>query len=201
MKKKMFIAMVVLGTIGGSIQSFAQETMEVAKTRTKSNQTNEKTMEQSSSVCTGKVRCADGSCVISFDQEIVSPRDAASGLPTGKRMHKPFVITKELDKSSPVLAKGTSGGMGAGKASFSDLSITINVAGRSQKIAVVNNQFTLPTDGKDNDCDLVVSWSWGESNAGTTSTSRYEATFNLAVENGEYMVSKHKKTGHVSLLK
>ncbi|MEO7048310.1 MAG: hypothetical protein ABI091_23625, partial [Ferruginibacter sp.] len=27
---------------------------------------------------------------------IVSPRDAASGLPTGKRMHKPFVITKEL---------------------------------------------------------------------------------------------------------
>ncbi len=35
------------------------------------------------------------------DHEIVSPRDAASGLPTGKRMHKPFVITKELDKSSP----------------------------------------------------------------------------------------------------
>jgi hypothetical protein len=25
--------------------------------------------------------------------EIVSPRDAASGLPTGKRQHKPFVIT------------------------------------------------------------------------------------------------------------
>lgn len=23
---------------------------------------------------------------------IVSPRDAASGLPTGKRMHKPFVV-------------------------------------------------------------------------------------------------------------
>ncbi|HJT17187.1 MAG TPA: type VI secretion system tube protein Hcp [Thermoanaerobaculia bacterium] len=30
-------------------------------------------------------------------------RDPASGLPTGKRMHKPFVITKELDKSSPLL--------------------------------------------------------------------------------------------------
>jgi hypothetical protein len=26
---------------------------------------------------------------------VVSPRDAASGLPTGKRMHKPFVITKD----------------------------------------------------------------------------------------------------------
>ncbi len=36
--------------------------------------------------------------------EIVSPRDPASGLPTGKRMHKPFVITKELDKMSPSIS-------------------------------------------------------------------------------------------------
>jgi type VI secretion system secreted protein Hcp len=41
--------------------------------------------------------------VIAVSHEIVSPRDAASGLPTGKRMHKPMVITKELDKSSPLL--------------------------------------------------------------------------------------------------
>lgn len=41
--------------------------------------------------------------VIAFNHEIISPRDAASGLPTGKRMHKPFVITKETDKSSPLL--------------------------------------------------------------------------------------------------
>jgi hypothetical protein len=37
---------------------------------------------------------------------IVSPRDSASGLPTGKRQHKPIVITKELDKSSPLLFQG-----------------------------------------------------------------------------------------------
>jgi type VI secretion system secreted protein Hcp len=41
--------------------------------------------------------------VIAVSHEIISPRDAASGLPTGKRMHKPFSITKELDKSSPLL--------------------------------------------------------------------------------------------------
>ena len=41
--------------------------------------------------------------VIAVSHEIISPRDPASGLPTGKRMHKPFVITKELDKSSPIL--------------------------------------------------------------------------------------------------
>src|SRR4051812_9196262 len=41
--------------------------------------------------------------VIAVSHEIVSPRDVASGQATGKRMHKPFVITKEVDKSSPLL--------------------------------------------------------------------------------------------------
>jgi type VI secretion system secreted protein Hcp len=41
--------------------------------------------------------------VIAVSHEVISPRDPASGLPTGKRMHKPFVITKELDKSTPLL--------------------------------------------------------------------------------------------------
>jgi type VI secretion system secreted protein Hcp len=41
--------------------------------------------------------------VVAISHEIVSPRDHASGLPTGKRQHKPFVITKELDKSTPLL--------------------------------------------------------------------------------------------------
>ena len=41
--------------------------------------------------------------ILAVSHEIISPRDPASGLPTGKRMHKPLVITKELDKSSPLL--------------------------------------------------------------------------------------------------
>lgn len=41
--------------------------------------------------------------VIGFNHEIVSPRDAASGLPTGKKQHGPLTITKEVDKSSPRL--------------------------------------------------------------------------------------------------
>ena len=40
---------------------------------------------------------------IAVSHSIVSPRDPQSGLPTGQRMHKPFVFTKELDKSTPVL--------------------------------------------------------------------------------------------------
>ena len=34
---------------------------------------------------------------------IVSPRDPASGLPTGKRQHNDIVITKPIDKASPQL--------------------------------------------------------------------------------------------------
>jgi type VI secretion system secreted protein Hcp len=43
--------------------------------------------------------------VVAVQHEITSPRDAQSGLPTGKRQHKPFVVTKELDKSTPILYK------------------------------------------------------------------------------------------------
>ena len=198
MKTQIFIALAVLVSVGFAGQLSAQEaTVNISRSNIKNN----KASMDSPAVCVGKIRCADGSCVISFDQEIVSPRDAASGLPTGKRMHKPFVITKELDKSSPPMVRESPTKMSAGKASFSDLSVMITADGRSTKLPVVNDQFTLTSDGKDNDCDLVVSWSWGESNSGASATSRYEATFNLAVENGEYMASKHNKTGHVTLMK
>jgi type VI secretion system secreted protein Hcp len=38
-----------------------------------------------------------------LEHEISSPRDPASGLPTGKRQHKPITITKELDRTTPLL--------------------------------------------------------------------------------------------------
>jgi type VI secretion system secreted protein Hcp len=39
--------------------------------------------------------------VTAMSHSIVSPRDPQSGLPTGQRMHKPFVFTKEIDRTSP----------------------------------------------------------------------------------------------------
>ena len=38
-----------------------------------------------------------------FTEGVVLERDAASGLPTGKRQHKPITITKEIDAASPLL--------------------------------------------------------------------------------------------------
>jgi type VI secretion system secreted protein Hcp len=41
--------------------------------------------------------------IIAVNHEVLSPRDPASGLPTGKRMHKPLTVTMELDQSTPIL--------------------------------------------------------------------------------------------------
>lgn len=41
--------------------------------------------------------------IISFLHEIVAPRDPVTGRPKGKRMHKRFRVTKQVDRSSPLL--------------------------------------------------------------------------------------------------
>jgi type VI secretion system secreted protein Hcp len=45
---------------------------------------------------------ADGLAIIAVSHEIVSPRDAASGLPTGRRVHKPITIRMAWGSSSPL---------------------------------------------------------------------------------------------------
>jgi type VI secretion system secreted protein Hcp len=46
----------------------------------------------------------EGSILVhAFENEILSPRDPASGLPTGKRTHEPVSIVKEVDRSTPQL--------------------------------------------------------------------------------------------------
>jgi type VI secretion system secreted protein Hcp len=49
----------------------------------------------------GKV--ADAVAIATVSHEIVSPRDAGSGLATGRRQHKPFHITMEWGASTPRL--------------------------------------------------------------------------------------------------
>ena len=40
-----------------------------------------------------------------FEHEVIIPRDVASGLPTGKRQHRPVSVNKPVDKTSPLLMK------------------------------------------------------------------------------------------------
>jgi hypothetical protein len=123
--------------------------------------------------------------------EVVSPRDAASGLPTGKRQHKPMTITKELDKSTPKLAESVSGsGGGSGKVSMQDMSFSkVNVqdisftkrcAGKSSKLAVVDGECVISTaDCPNGSCSVMASWSWG-----ATNSSRCSVDFLLEIEDG-----------------
>jgi len=42
--------------------------------------------------------------------KVAAPRDIATGQASGKRMHKPFTITKEIDRASPLLAQACASG-------------------------------------------------------------------------------------------
>jgi len=62
----------------------------------------------------------EGSCDISgregtilvyaLDHKVEIPRDTHTGLPTGKRIHMPLAVTKEVDKSSPMLFQALTSG-------------------------------------------------------------------------------------------
>lgn len=41
--------------------------------------------------------------VLATTHSVVSPRDMATGLSTGKRQHKPITLTVEIDKATPLL--------------------------------------------------------------------------------------------------
>lgn len=58
-----------------------------------------------------------------WSHEIISPRDAASGLPTGKRQHKPLSIIKPIDPASPLLME-----LACSSSVIQHMTMTIDVA-------------------------------------------------------------------------
>jgi len=49
----------------------------------------------------------DGTFTVAGNRlQIASPRDLQSGMATGKRMHKPYVITASVDSSTPIILSG-----------------------------------------------------------------------------------------------
>jgi Type VI secretion system effector, Hcp len=62
--------------------------------------------EPASGQASGKMTVAPSASASS----VSTAREASSGMATGKRMHKPFTITKEIDKASPLLMKACASG-------------------------------------------------------------------------------------------
>ncbi|UQZ88933.1 type VI secretion system tube protein Hcp [Deltaproteobacteria bacterium Smac51] len=52
----------------------------------------------------------DETLIEAFEHQIVLPRDPQSGQPTGQRVHKPFKVTKVMDKCSPLLFRSLTSG-------------------------------------------------------------------------------------------
>jgi hypothetical protein len=255
MKKIKIFAIALVVVASYTNQSFAQETAAL-KTRTKSNQTNERVAGYD---LKKNVKCrvipTETGCTIVFDNiggitagavagkkgydyyknmssfsvsasdnsvSIVSPRDPASGLPTGKRSlnkgreGKIAVIAVSHDMtvspggsnsdSPPVEAaidetgvqKVTKSGLGGGKVSVSDLSvmsagkatfkeftITKRCDGKISKIVCPDGECDIPLDNCPNGtCDLECSWSWGESQQGSSIHSSGSAGFSLEIQDG-----------------
>ncbi len=83
---------------------------------------------------------------------VVSPRDAASGLPTGKRMHKPVVCLVDWD-----LAKGK-GGYASERVAQAEGEQLPDTPGGRCVVKVVADEHPGTIE--------VLSWSWGASQSG-----------------------------------
>ena len=101
----------------------------------------------------GETTLGDISVVKELDKS--SPRDAASGLPTGKRQHKPVSVTAPIDKSTPILMKtrDAASGLPTGKREHSKLDPD------SDDDSVTDEA----CDTVDNDCDTDTSDDSGNS--------------------------------------
>ena len=183
MKKQILIATAFVAAISSTNQLSAQENLRpVLKIKTKSNVKNDKvSVITLSATATG--------CSIVLADRAVNAESEAGAPAQSDRMHKPFVITKELDISSSdnSITEATGTGtaqsrQGYGKVSLSDVHFSIQSKGQTKELQEENGEFVLPADCTDGSCTLVTSWSWGASNG--SSSKRCDKTFILTMENG-----------------
>lgn len=111
--------------------------------------------------------------ITSVSQGMAS-RDAASGLATGKRQHKPVTITKSIDKASPVLAKALASG-----SPLSNVRIEVDGHVTVLKSAQVTS---IEADGKGNE---IITLTPGSTTPGTEAKKKGNVESSWKVEEGQ----------------
>lgn len=199
MKKQIFIAAAFIAATSFTNPLTAQE---VAAAKTAGYDLKKNVKCRISSTSTG--------CDITFTNEVKSPKDASSGLATGKRQHKPYTFSVSATDNSVTEIKSprdAASGQASGKrttdasSSFSFSKITYEWIKPSwdkketiKKISVEDGEFTVPTDSPDGDYEMIVSWSWGATNQ--SSGKSYSAChFILSLQDGVCMAINTKGTG------
>ncbi|MCB1219403.1 MAG: type VI secretion system tube protein Hcp [Planctomycetales bacterium] len=87
---------------------------------------------------------------------IIAPRDAASGLPTGKRQHKPISVTKPIDKATPLLLSIAPSGGGSLTVQGDLLLLSFDVKFEGENCELGTPVCRIQYDGIDDDCDGTV---------------------------------------------
>lgn len=197
MNKKIYSPAILLVVLFISGQLLAQETNLKTVNTSRSNIKN-------SSACVVTISENETGCDIFFSNDLKSPRDAASGMATGKRTHKPmgFTVNSSDNLVSEVKSpRDVATGQASGKRSAGNPIKGISVKGgkspggnQFNNLMINNGQIALPPDCPDGDYDLILSWSWGASNSGNSKTY-IQCHFILTMEDGAYMAIKNKGTG------
>jgi hypothetical protein len=167
MQNKFFIIVLVAFTFFANSVTAQQTEMNTTKIgKSRSNIQNNKitATNVTPALCTVVLRCTDGSCTVDY---------ANANSTSEKRMHKPFVITKELDAIQP---RDTASGLATGKTAEQSVSdVTAKVMYEDSwsaptKLSLVNGEYILPIECKNGKCEIDLSWSWGASNSSSTRT-------------------------------
>lgn len=201
MKSKVLFSILFVSVISYSINSSAQDaTINTSRSNIKNNRAAESTGQNQ---CVVSIIPNETGCSIVFNHEVKSPRDAASGMASGRRMHQPvgFIVSSRDNSVSEITSpRDIATGQASGKMAGSPIK-GISVKGgknpggnQFSNLSVNNGQLTLPPDLPDGDYELLLSWSWGESNAGS-SKSYCQCNFILSIVSGNYVAIKTKGTG------
>lgn len=199
MKKKIFIAIAFIAVSNVASPLYAQEAA-TQKTKTKGNQTNERASWDLAKGTKCRVSTSPIGCDIVFENEVKSPRDAASGQASGKRQHKPFnfsVSSSDNSVTEITSPRDVATGQSTGKRSPGNPIGGLSIKGgknpggnQFNKIVAQDGEFTLPADLPDGEYTIVLSWSWGETNAG--SMKRCSTGFTVTMEGGTCMAISTK---------
>jgi len=202
MKKQVFKVTAILMMVCITNGVFAQQ--EIVKSKTKSNQSNDRSNVQNTDVCVVKILSSEAGCDINFTNEPLKSREAGSGMATGRRMHKPisFQVSSEDNSVNEISSpRDAASGMATGKRiSGTPIGGIIVKGGKNpggnqfNGLTVSNGQFSLPPDCPNGEYDLILAWSWGASNSGSSKTYA-QCHFILTLESGACMAIKTKGTG------
>ncbi|WP_269222766.1 hypothetical protein [Flavobacterium sp. IMCC34518] len=143
--------------------------------------------------CNIILKCADGSCTVDYINT-GSTKDNAITNSSEKRLHKPFVIIKEIDAKTAIHNDEINSQEIKRELSkennhvqlISDVTAKITCEGGATtvtKLFPIASKYTLPINCKNGICDLELYWSWGAPHA---SKSKIYAggRFELEMENG-----------------